>query len=165
MNVEMRDVLDYFLSPPLCIVRRDGNTQTVSDSASVAVEWDTVVYDNDGMFGVNASRFTCNTPGYYVFTWQIQLYAKAAPGSQFRWMDLRQYNASNTAIDRLLLSYHQVQLNNESFAGSVTVGLSASDYVTLNCFNFESADQQIVGYDPSQSQYGCQVSTRWLSTL
>lgn len=165
MNIEMRDVLAFFLKPPMCLVRKDGNSQTVADSATVAVEWDTVVYDNDAMFGVDASRFTCNTPGYYVFTWQIQFYAKTVPGSQFRRLDLRQYNASATVIDKLLLSYHRLQQSNESFAGSAVVGLNASDYVRLHCFNFESADQQIVGYDPSQSQYGCQVSARWLGML
>lgn len=164
MNVEMRDILGYFLNPPMCIVRKDGNPQSVQSAATVSIEWDTVVYDNDAMFGVDASRFTCNTPGYYMFTWQFHLFAKTAPGSSSRTIDMRRHSASAALLDRALLHNARVQQSNESYAGSNIVELAATDYVKFYCFNFESTDHQIAGYDSSQSQYGCQVSVRWLGT-
>ncbi|WP_433520153.1 C1q-like domain-containing protein (plasmid) [Nonomuraea sp. CA-143628] len=165
MNVEMRDVLGFFLKPPMCIVRKDRNPQSVPAQSTVSIELDTVVYDNDAMFGVDASRFTCKTPGYYMFTWQFQLFAKSTPGTQARALFLQQFNTSATVVDRLILTDHRVQLSNESYSGTAVLGLNASDYVVFYCFNFDSFENQIVGYDPSQSQYGCQVSARWLSAL
>lgn len=165
MNIEMRDVLRYFLSPPMCIVRKDGNPQAAQANTTITVEWDTVVYDNDGMFGVDASRFTCKTPGYYMVSWQIQLFTGAVSGSGSRSIVLRQFNASGTQTDQVVVLNTQATISNESYAGSVVVGLNASDYIAFSCFHFDSANHQIIGYEPSQSQYGCQVSMRWLSTL
>ncbi|HEY9375050.1 C1q-like domain-containing protein [Streptomyces sp.] len=165
MNVEMRDVLGYFLRPPMCIVRKDGSAQTVPGQATVVASWDTVVYDNDGMFGVDGNRFTCKTPGYYVFSWQLQFYILTPSGGGLRKLELRQYNANAALIDKLEISNVQVQQSDESYAGSSVVGLNASDYVMFHCVNWDNPSHQIVGYEPSQNQYGCQVSARWLSTL
>lgn len=167
MNVHMRDVLGFFLNLPLCIVRKERASQSVGASHQEPITWDTVIRDNDGMFGTDTVTFTCRTPGYYLLTCQVQYDAPTAPGDSFdtRTILIRQFSSPGTLVDYHVLLTVEIQAQDESYSGSCVMALNAGDYVVVYSDQFAAEDAQIVGYDPSKDWYGCQMDFRWLTTL
>jgi hypothetical protein len=65
-NSNVRDGINYIITPPLVIVRQN-SAQTIANITWTAITWNTEIVNRDGMHStsVNPTRFTINTPGFY----------------------------------------------------------------------------------------------------
>ncbi|MGV9360637.1 hypothetical protein [Amycolatopsis sp. NPDC003731] len=80
LNKNIRDAVNFALNPPQAIIGRYSTNQT-GLSGGTAVQFDTMVLDNDNMTNVAAlnTRITIVTPGMY----DIKVTASLAAGSAF----------------------------------------------------------------------------------
>lgn len=164
MNVHMRDVVQFFLTPPLCILRKEQGSQALANLATDPVSWDTVVYDSDGCFdsGMN-TRVTAQTPGYYLFTAQVQWFHDPA-NTDTRSHFLYVYNSAGVLQEQHFLHCNRFQQTSESYTSSTVAPMNAGDYAILKVRIWTNATQ-LVGWDPTLGYYGCQMDMRWLSAL
>jgi hypothetical protein len=78
MTTNVRDAGNFWRAPPLCVLRRDTDL-SIGTSTFVAVTWQTVDVDNDGMFDAGTpTRITAQTPGWYQLTGAVAFAASAA---------------------------------------------------------------------------------------
>lgn len=66
LNTNIRDALNFFITPPLCVMRQVTG-QSVGGGGYTAVTWDTEDIDRDGGHSTvsNTSRYTAQTAGWY----------------------------------------------------------------------------------------------------
>ncbi len=93
MNANVRDAVNFLLSPPAALLRQ---TTTQSIAAGSAVLFDTEDYDNDGGHSTvsNTSRYTAVTPGWYRVSGSVGWGANASTTTT-RWSEWR---VNGTAI-------------------------------------------------------------------
>lgn len=66
LNAQLRDLGNFLLDKPLCLVYNNAGVVTTTGTAAL-IPWDTEVEDDDGMHSTvsNTSRIVCQTPGVY----------------------------------------------------------------------------------------------------
>ncbi len=66
LNTDLRDGLNFFLSPPMAILGLTANV-TVSSGSDTAISWNLEVLDRDGAHdnSTNPTRWTAQTAGWY----------------------------------------------------------------------------------------------------
>lgn len=69
LNTELRDAINFLLSPPTALLHGSG-TQSLSNNTWTAINWANEQYDNDGGHSNSSSpsRFTAQTAGWYELT-------------------------------------------------------------------------------------------------
>jgi hypothetical protein len=160
MNRHMRDTARFFMQPPLAIVRKERNSQTIPRTGWEIVSWDTVVHDTAG--AVADDRLYCRRSGYHLFTLQMQwLQDPLISESRFHFIEI--YNSSATLIERLQLFCNKSQNTSESYCSSAMVAMTEGDYAQVIARKWVAADQ-LAGYNTELGHYGCQFEMRWLST-
>lgn len=171
MNREMRDTLQFFLNPPLCIIRKESQGQNVLNQVlNLPISWDVVVYDNDSCFSTSDStRITVQTSGYYLINGQFQWYIFQPLPADIRLNVASVFNADGSEQQQFVIHNNGYGTSTPSFSGSTVIPMNAGQYIIFYAGKWTGApgDQQdsIVGYDPTNGQYGCQASIRWVSTL
>jgi len=68
-NDDVRDAVNFLISPPRCKLRKSV-TQSIPNAVYTAITWDTEVYDTDTMHDnvTNNTRITFTTAGTYLIT-------------------------------------------------------------------------------------------------
>jgi hypothetical protein len=164
MNVHMRDLLSWFLRPPMCIVRRDKSAQTLPDFGLDPIQWDSVVIDSDGIFDTDdPTRLTAATPGYYLITLQVQ-WLQDSVNTDTRFHLLYVFNAAGVQQEVVFLHTNQYLQSSESYTNTTTVALNTGDYVIAKARIWLNTTR-LAGLDPDNGAYGCQIDMRWVSTL
>lgn len=93
LNLDLRDGLNFLLSPPLAILRKNAS-QSTSNGVHAAITFEVEDIDRDGghSTSVNTSRYTSQTAGYYHLAGEITFAANATG-----WRDIMfQKNGSST---------------------------------------------------------------------
>jgi hypothetical protein len=164
MNIHMRDTLEFFLNPPLCVVRKDESPITIPRFGQAPISWDSAVIDNDGCFNTSSNtRLTANTPGYYVFVLQLQWWRDGgADDSRFHY--LVRYNSAGVQQENGFPHMSNRKRGDESYTQSVVFAMNAGDYVVASYRKWVEEDQ-IVQYSPPDGRYGNQLDMRWISAL
>ncbi|HEX4816710.1 MAG TPA: hypothetical protein VFV66_28545 [Nonomuraea sp.] len=165
MNVQMRDAEQFFLQPPLCIVRKDQSPQTLPPFSSDLVIWDTVVRDNNHFYDSSKpTRLTAQLAGYYLFTLQLQ-WLRDPVTDEPRYHRVQLFNQAGTVLETLLLFQNDMKQTNESYTSSAIAAMNAGDYAVARAHEFAPTTNQLAELDPSSTQYGCQMDMRWVSAL
>lgn len=171
MNREMRDTLQFFLNPPICIIRKEDQPQDVRNGVlNVPINWDVVVYDNDSCFSTSdRTRLTVQTSGYYLINGQFQWYIFQSLPDDVRLNYARVFNADGSEQQQVWIHNNEYGTSITSYSGSTVIPMNAGQYLIFYAGKWTGAigDQEdsIVGYDTANGFYGCQASIRWVSAL
>lgn len=170
MNKEMRDILGFFLRPPLCVVRKENSSQRVGTTSSIAVfgsqqvTWDTVIHDSDACFNSSQStRLTANTSGYYHLTLQMQWVMPDVAINTHRAQYIYKYDSAGTQLEKAAIYRNVGLVTDETFTGSMVMQMNLGDYVVAVADLFYMNNEELAEYDPSAGRYGCQFEMRWIS--
>jgi hypothetical protein len=127
-NDDVRDAVDFLLSPPRC---RLWSTAAVSATTSTytAMTWNSEDYDTDGMHSTssNTSRITIVTPGLYQLSGVLG-WAGNATGRRWQQWYL---NGVSLGVDYSTIFYAGGSSAIEMPAATTCVELIAGDYVEL----------------------------------
>lgn len=82
LNTDLRDGLNFLLTPPRALLHKSAN-QSISDSVWTAVTWNSEQYDSDGGHSdsTNNSRYTAQTAGWFEFYAEI-MFGNASGGDR-----------------------------------------------------------------------------------
>ena len=162
MNRHMRDAAQFFMQPPLTIVRKERNSQTIPRFGVMeTVSWDTVVHDSAGAFA-DGTRLYCRRSGYYLVCLQLH-WVQDPLTSDTRFHFVKIYDAAGAFVDMAYLFENDSRQTSESYSSSAILSLTEGQYIEAAVQKWPEADM-VVGYNPSAEHYGCQFEMRWLST-
>ena len=127
-NDDVRDAVDFLLGVPAARVARTAGTQSIPNTTTTAITYDTEVSDSDGMatLGTNADRLTCITPGLYRVTAAQHL---AANATGIRYLTINKTGTAIAAHRALTIGAYTMTLT-----ATCLVQLAAADYITQTLY-------------------------------
>ncbi|MFD9949814.1 hypothetical protein ACFWYW_55905 [Nonomuraea sp. NPDC059023] len=134
LNLDLRDGLNFLLSPPLAVLRKSGN-QSIPQSASTEVTWDVEDIDRDGGHSTvsNTSRYTSQTAGWYNFStvigWDV-----AATDRVLSFASTT--SPSDVQVDRRNGS-------DSTMNGQAAIFLGVGDYTVVSVIRFSASAQAV----------------------
>lgn len=153
LNSNLRDAVNFIISPPL-FVGRQTVTQSIANTTWTVVTWDTEDIDRDNGHSTvtNTSRYTAQTTGWYEISANVDWAASATGDRAISWT----INGANRA--------GKVQLGaTPSFDTAIhtagVVFLNANDYVEIGVWQ-NSGGALSTGLTDGNPR----VSVRWVST-
>ena len=165
MNSNVRDPINFLISPPRCLLTTSaGATFSSNASPTVITQWDTPLVNTDGIWSSgNPQRMTANTPGLY----EVQMYL------HFPWVTV----SGNTSYQC------GITLNaGGTWSGSAALveatGLGSADQnlgTSVNCvvvqylnkgdyLEFYEAQDSGSNSSPIAGPFGLLASVRWIAS-
>ncbi|TMR11757.1 hypothetical protein ETD86_34885 [Nonomuraea turkmeniaca] len=152
MNADVRDGLNFLLSPPYALLTRS-SVLSIPNNAVNAIAWNAETIDRDGGHSTvtNPSRYTCATAGYYE-VWGYIKWATVAGG--YRACEMRKNGGGPANVD-----YRPLPSSNEA-ANQVRGDffLNVGDYMELWAFQNSGGSINI------DNGFGTTFGIRWIST-
>lgn len=154
LNTDLRDGLNFLLSPPLAVLRISANT-LIANNTLVSVSWTTEAIDRDGGHDnvTNPIRYTAQTAGWYDIAGSVLFYT--ASGG-IRSMSLLEPSgvpiAGNTAPGNGVIVM--------PVSASKVFFLNVGDYFTMQLYQDSGASLNIWGSGPNTPT---QMSAKWVS--
>ena len=171
LNTDLRDAYGFLMNPPRVKVYSNAG-QSFATSEGIITNWDTQVYDSDGMWSSGAaSKLVAVTAGWYEvilhLNWEV--YNNSNPGNRFA--AVKKNAASDPDIDaggRAAIVGEDSQFLSPSSSDPQTnhictiVRLSAADYLEAVAYNTVSTSRSIiVSGVPAETFFGM----RWMAAL
>lgn len=156
MNTDVRDGLNFLLSPPLAILRKT-TSQGVSNGTHTAITFDAEDFDRDGGHSnvTNPSRYTCQTAGYYDLSGNITF---AANGTGWRDIMFQKNGSSSTRQSRNGCPAIPGGTAESALNLAGTMFLSVSDYVEIVAYQTSGGTLNAVA-----SNQDSRFEVRWAS--
>jgi hypothetical protein len=154
-NTNVRDAINFIITPPFAIIKQSGS-QSLTNNTWTTITFDTEEIDRDNMHSTttNNSRATAQTAGYY----QIDaIYAASSNATGGRATRL-QVNGANVA------GRSTAVMTASNFQTGVVVSgpvyLNVGDYVELQANQLSGGALSTVNLTDT----GCILTARWIST-
>lgn len=156
MNLDVRDGLNFLLSPPLAILRKTAS-QAIPNGTHTAITFDTEDLDRDGGHSTvtNTSRYTSATAGYYQISGNVTF---AANGTGWRDIMFQKNNSSTTRQSRNGTPAIPSGTADSALNLSGTLFLAVSDYVEIMAYQTSGGSLNAIA-----SNQDCRMEARWIS--
>lgn len=155
LNANIRDAINFLISPPLCIMRQT-TVQSIASAGWVSILFDTEDVDRDNGHSTvtNTSRYTAQTAGYYTVN---SIVTFAANNVNDRGAGL----AVNGALQNGKIVFMQAVTGQFSTSQiNSTVFLNVNDYLETQGWQESGGALNTVVSAPTE----CSTSIRWIST-
>lgn len=169
-NKYIRDVAEFFMNVPMCIVRRDKRSLSLRGTIIDLFEFDTVIHDNDAIYENSPSgTLVPQTPGVYLINWTLQwkITSGAVADSLQHWSHIKHFDISKTLLGEYYLYVNEFLSTDETNTSQLALPFSAGDYIELRVTTLGASDDEfkICGYDTTNGEYGSQLEIRWIRPL
>ncbi|MGW0805942.1 hypothetical protein [Nonomuraea sp. NPDC002799] len=156
MNTDVRDGLNFLLSPPLAILRKNAS-QAATNSAHTIVTWEVEDIDRDGGHSTvtNTSRYTSQTAGYYQLSGEITF---AANGSGWRDIMFQKNGTTSTRQSRNGTPAIPSGTADSALNLTGTMFLGVGDYAEILAYQTSGG-----ALNMNVSNQDCRFEARWVS--
>lgn len=158
LNLELRDALNFLLSPPR-VWAYDSTVLSVANNVSTLMSWNAEVLDSDNMHnsGTNPSRITCNAAGLFHVDVGI---AWTANGTGSRITHIRKNSAGSATGGTQLFDFTAMASPNTfSFGSSFDVDLIVGDYIEVFVQQISGGSLSTTGIN----QYENYIQAFWIA--
>lgn len=155
LNANLRDAINFIITPPLAILRQTV-AQTVGNATAVPILFDTEDIDRDNGHSTttNTSRYTAQTAGYYHID---AIIAWTANATGPRWS---QINVNGVAANGRITFLPPTATSIAELPVSGTVFLNVGDYAEIYGRQDSGGNLNTTVGAPNQSS----MTIRWVST-
>ena len=159
-NDDVRDAVNFLISPPRCKLRKSV-TQVIPNATTTAITWDAEVYDTDTMHdnATNNTRITFTTAGTYLITLNAMW---GASGTGTRRIVIEK-NGTTYGSGTFVITPFATPGVNFAYNGatvSVEAQFSATDYIIVWCYQDSTANLNLAGTAEGYSN----ISARWVAS-
>ncbi|WP_067171217.1 hypothetical protein [Microtetraspora niveoalba] len=151
LNNDVRDGINFLLSPPMAVLLPDGG-QYANDTDTV-VRWSSEALDRDGGHDntTNNTRYTAQTAGWYDFDFSAFIFGGQSSGILFLGF------TKNANVSWAAGSGFPLALNRLSGQLSTTLQMSVGDYI-------QAWVRHTTGGSKTLDSTGTRFAIRWVST-
>lgn len=155
MNTDVRDGLNFLLSPPRALLHKSTN-QSVTSNTFASITWNSEQYDNDAAHSdaTNPSRYTAQTAGWFEFHALIQYEGTSSTGDR-QAMFLK--NGAGNPIGMLV-----TRTNNSNSATCLIMAwslMSVGDYIEAQAWQNSGVAINVVPLFNNAPSY---MTARWI---
>lgn len=156
LNLDLRDGLNFLLSPPLALLRKT-TSQATSSGIHTPVTFDAEDLDRDGGHSnvTNPSRYTSQTAGYYQLSGNVSF---AANGTGWRDIMFQKNGTSTTRQSRNGTPAIPSGTAESALNLSGTMFLAVGDYVEIMAYQTSAGTLNVIA-----SNADSRMEARWAS--
>ena len=160
-NDDVKDAVNFLLSPPRCKVYKTAN-QSIANGAYACLTWNAEAFDTDTMHDntTSNSRITFTTAGTYQITLNLYMQSNST-GNRLATIEKNgtTTQGSGTVIMETL-GYYPPAVTHNGFSLTTMASFSAGDYIQAFVYQSSGGALNVSGTSEAHSSF----SARWVAT-